>query len=134
MAKRVTKKQVNSNEMDAKEFFEAIHQIEQEKGIKPGYMMEKITQALLSAYRRDHEGVGDNLVMEADEEKGTVRLFLKKEVVEEVDNPAAEISLEHKNIFEHDKEGRVASAYESFTREVMNLGRQRQKHGLGLAR
>ena len=94
MAKRVTKKQVNSNEMDAKEFFEAIHQIEQEKGIKPGYMMEKITQALLSAYRRDHEGVGDNLVMEADEEKGTVRLFLKKEVVEEVDNPAAEISLE----------------------------------------
>ena len=56
MAKRVTKKAVNSNEMDGKEFFEAIHQIEQEKGIKPGYMMEKVTQALLSAYRRDHEG------------------------------------------------------------------------------
>ncbi len=94
MAKRVTKKKVNSNEMDGKEFFEAIHQIEQEKGIKPGYMMEKVTQALLSAYRRDHEGVGENLVMEADEEKGTVRLFLKKEIVEVVDNPAAEISLE----------------------------------------
>ena len=94
MAKRVTKKKVNSNEMDGKEFFEAIHQIEQEKGIKPGYMMEKVTQAMLSAYRRDHEGVGENLVMEADEEKGTVRLFLKKEIVEVVDNPAAEISLE----------------------------------------
>ena len=84
----------NSNESDGKEFFAAIAQIEKEKGIPAGYMMEKITQALLSAYRRDHEGVGDNLVMEADEEKGTVRLFLKKEVVEEVDNPAAEISLE----------------------------------------
>ena len=94
MAKRVTKKKVNSNEMDGKEFFEAIHQIEQEKGIKPGYMMEKVTQALLSAYRRDHDGVGENLVMEADEEKGTVRLFLKKEIVEMVDNPATEISLE----------------------------------------
>ena len=35
MAKRVTKKNVNTNEMDGKEFFEAIHQIEQEKGIKP---------------------------------------------------------------------------------------------------
>ena len=93
MAKKTTKK-TNNLENDGKEFFAAIHQIEQEKGIKPGYMMEKITQALLSAYRRDHEGVGDNLVMEADEEKGTVRLFLKKEVVEEVDNPAAEISLE----------------------------------------
>ena len=93
MAKRVTKKNVNSNEMDGKEFFEAIHQIEQEKGIKPGYMMEKVTQALLSAYRRDHEGVGDNLYIEADETAGTVRLFLKKDIVEEVDNPATEISL-----------------------------------------
>ena len=94
MAKRVTKKKVNSTEMDGKEFFEAIHQIEQEKGIKPGYMMEKVTQALLSAYRRDHEGVGDNLVIEADESTYTVRLFLKKEIVEEVDNPATEISLD----------------------------------------
>ena len=93
MAKRVTKKNVNTNEMDGKEFFEAIHQIEQEKGIKPGYMMEKVTQALLSAYRRDHEGVGDNLYIEADETAGTVRLFLKKDIVEEVDNPATEISL-----------------------------------------
>jgi N utilization substance protein A len=80
--------------MDGKEFFEAIHQIEQEKGIKPGYMMEKVTQALLSAYRRDHEGVGDNLFVEADESTYTVRLYLKKEIVEEVDNPATEISLE----------------------------------------
>ena len=47
---------------------------------------------------------------------------------------AAEISLEHKNIFEHDREGRVASAYESFTREVMKLGRERQKHGPDLTR
>jgi N utilization substance protein A len=94
VAKRVTKKNVNTNEMDGKEFFEAIHQIEQEKGIKPGYMMEKVTQALLSAYRRDHEGVGDNLMIEANEEAGTVRLFLKKDIVEEVDNPAMEISLE----------------------------------------
>ena len=84
MAKRVTKKAVNPNEMDGKEFFEAIHQIEQEKGIKPGYMMEKVTQALLSAYRRDHEDVGENLVIEADEANARVRLFRKKEIVEEV--------------------------------------------------
>ena len=92
MAKRVTKK-VNSTELDSKEFFAAIAQIEEEKGIKKGYMMEKITQALISAYRRDHEGVGDNLTVEANEETGVVRMFLKKEVVEEVDNPGTEISL-----------------------------------------
>lgn len=92
MAKKTTKK-VNNNELDGQEFFAAIAQIEQEKGIKPGYMMEKITQALVSAYRRDHEGVGDNLVVDANPEANTVRMFLKKDVVEEVDNPACEISL-----------------------------------------
>ena len=93
MAKRVTKK-TNSNELDGKEFFAAIHQIEDEKGIQPGYMLEKITQALLSAYRRDHEGVGENLTIEANEDTNTVKLFLKKDIVEEVDNPATEICLE----------------------------------------
>ena len=93
MAKRTTKKAASAD-MDGKEFFAAIAQIEKEKGIKPGYMMEKISQALLSAYRRDHEGVGDNLSIETDEEKGTVRMFLKKDVVETVDNPGTEISLE----------------------------------------
>jgi len=93
VAKRTTKKAASA-EMDGKEFFAAIAQIEKEKGIKPGYMMEKITQALLSAYRRDHEGVGDNLSIETDEEKGTVRMFLKKDVVETVDNPGTEISLD----------------------------------------
>lgn len=93
MAKKATKN-ANSNELDGKEFFAAIAQIEEEKGIKSGYMLEKITQALLSAYRRDHEDVGDNLVVEANEQTSTVRLFLKKDVVETVDNPSTEISLE----------------------------------------
>jgi len=89
---------MNSNELDGKEFFAAISQIEQEKGIKPGYMMEKITQALLSAYRRDHEGVGDNLVIDANPDTATVRLFLKKDIVDVVDNPATEISLDEARV------------------------------------
>ena len=94
MAKKVTKKAVNSNELDGKEFFAAIAQIEQEKGIKPGYMMEKIAHALLTAYRREHEGVGENLVIDANPETATVRVFLKKDIVEVVDNPSTEISLD----------------------------------------
>lgn len=83
-----------SNELDAAEFFAAIDLIEREKGIPKGYMMEKITLALVSAYKKDHEEAGDNIVVDADPEKGTVRMYLKKDVVETVDNPAAEISLE----------------------------------------
>ena len=91
---RNTKKAANSSESDGKEFFAAIAQIEQEKGIQKGYMMEKISQALVSAYRRDHEGVGDNISVEANEESGEVHMYIKKDVVETVDNPATEMSLE----------------------------------------
>ena len=93
VAKRTTKK-VNNGELDGQEFFSAIAQIEQEKGIKPGYMLEKITQALVSAYRKDHEGIGDNLIVDADPSTNTVRMFLKKDIVEVVDNPNTEISLD----------------------------------------
>lgn len=88
------KKKVNSNELDGKAFFDALDEIESTKKIKKSYMLEKITQALLSAYRRDHEGVGDNLSIDMNETTGTVRMILRREVVEETDNPGMEISLE----------------------------------------
>ena len=92
MAKKKTA--AKSMELDAKEFFAAISDIEKEKGIPKSYMIDKITQALVAAYKRDHEGITDNVVVDADEEKGTVRMFVKKDVVETVDNPHTEMSLE----------------------------------------
>ncbi|MCI9403309.1 MAG: transcription termination/antitermination protein NusA [Oscillospiraceae bacterium] len=91
---RKNQKAPQTNELDAAEFFTAIDLIEQEKGIPKGYMLEKITLALVSAYKKDHPEAGDNVVVDANQEKGTVRMFLKKDVVETVDNPATEISLE----------------------------------------
>ena len=93
MPKKNSKAQ-KSNELDGAEFFAAIELIEKEKGIPKSYMVEKITQALISAYKRDHESVGDNVVVEADEARGQVRMFVKKDVVETVDNPCTEMSLE----------------------------------------
>ncbi len=87
-------KAIQPHELDAAEFFTAIDLIEKEKGIPKGYMLEKITLALVSAYKKDHPEAGENVVVDANEEKGTVRMFLKKDVVETVDNPATEISLE----------------------------------------
>ena len=93
MAKKAPKN-AKSNELDGKEFFTAISMIEKEKGIPKAYMLEKITQALVSAYKRDHEGVTDNVFVEANELAGTVRMYVKKEIVEEVDNPYTELALE----------------------------------------
>lgn len=91
MAKKKTA--AKSMELDAKEFFAAISDIEKEKGIPKSYMIEKITQALVAAYKRDHAGITDNVIVDADEEKCSVRMFVKKEVVEEVDNPNTEVAL-----------------------------------------
>lgn len=93
MAKRASKS-TKSNELDGKEFFAAISLIEKEKGIPKSYMLDKITQALLSAYKRDHESVQDNVFIDTNEDTGEVKMFLKKDVVEMVDNPATELSLE----------------------------------------
>ena len=71
MAKKASKP-AKSNELDGKEFFTAIELIEKEKGIPKNYMLEKITQALISAYKRDHEGISDNVFVEANEITQTV--------------------------------------------------------------
>ena len=83
-----------SNELDGKEFFAALNLIEAEKGIPKSYMLEKITHALVTAYRRDHEGVTDNVTVDFDEDACEVRMYVKKDVVETVDNPYTEMSLE----------------------------------------
>ena len=89
MAKR-TKKTENTQEQDNREFFLALDQLERERGIKKEYMLEKITQALATAYKRDHEGVGDNIAVIADEERNIVRMVIRRDVVEVVDNPYTE--------------------------------------------
>ena len=91
MAKK--KSAAKSMELDAKEFFAAISDIEKEKGIPKSYMIDKITQALVAAYKRDHAGITDNVIVDANEEKCSVRMFVKKEVVEEVTNPNTEVAI-----------------------------------------
>lgn len=64
-----------------------------ERGIPQDFMMNKIVQALTTAYKRDHEGV-ENVVVEVNEEKRDLKMFVQKEIVEEVENPGSQISLE----------------------------------------
>ena len=47
---------------------------------------------------------------------------------------AAEISAEGTSIFEHDPGGKVAQAYHSLTKEVLQIEEQRQKHRTGFIR
>ena len=76
------------------EFFKALEELEKEKGIKKDYMLEKVSQALLTAYKRDHAGPCENVFVEPDEDKKDFRMYVTKTVVEEVEDEDTEISLE----------------------------------------
>ena len=78
------------------EFFDAIEQIEKEKGIPRGYMQEKIQQALLTAFKRDNPDCEDNVEVIMDEGKKTISMFVLKTIVEESEyvNDATQILLD----------------------------------------
>ena len=73
------------------EIMGALDQLEKEMGIPKEYMLDKITQALLAAYKKDHTGYTDNVTVNIID--GEMKLFAQKEVVEEVQFPATEISI-----------------------------------------
>lgn len=76
------------------EFFEAIEDIESEKGISREYLYEKIKQAMLAAFRRDNPECEDNVEIILDEEKKRIEMVVNKTVVDEVSDPTHEIILE----------------------------------------
>ena len=75
------------------EFFSALEQLEKEKGISQKYMLEKIELALQSAFKREY-GATALMRVDIDADKKKMRAFLQKEVVEEVEDPICQISLE----------------------------------------
>ena len=79
--------------MKCEEIFAALELLEKERGIPQDFMMGKIIQALTAAYKKDHEGV-ENVIVDVDEEKKDLKMFVQKEIVEEVENPGTQMSLE----------------------------------------
>lgn len=77
------------------EFFAALEQLEKEKGIPVEYMLDRVCQALLTAYKKDNDGlVCENVYVEPDMEKRAINMYVLKEVVDEAEDPLTEISLE----------------------------------------
>ena len=74
------------------EIFSALAQLEKERGIPQAYMIDKISQALVAAYKKDKEGYTDNVFVDVSD--GDMKLYVQKEVVDDVISPATEISLD----------------------------------------
>ena len=81
--------------MNIPEIFAALAMLEKERGIPQTFMMDKIIQAVTTAYKRDHKDV-ENVIVDVDEEHQTLKMFVQKNVVEEEDyvDPFNEIPVE----------------------------------------
>lgn len=87
--------------MKAKEqgiFLAALDELEKEKGLKKDELLSAIETALLAAYKRNYKDA-ENAYVEINKETGDVKVKAKKEVVEKVDTPATQISLEEAKIY-----------------------------------
>ena len=81
--------------MNIPEIFAALDMLEKERGIPQTFMMDKIIQAVTTAYKRDHKDV-ENVIVDVDEEHQRLKMYVQKNVVAEEDyvDPFNEIPVE----------------------------------------
>ena len=78
---------------DQKIFLEALDELEKEKGILKEELLETIETALLAAYKKNY-GEKDNVKVTINRNSVHVKVYSQRLIVENVENPEEEISLE----------------------------------------
>ena len=79
--------------MDSKEFLTALELVAKEKGIDKELIFEAIEASLVSACKK-HFGTSQNIKVDMNRETGEVKCFTQKTIVETVEDPQLEISLD----------------------------------------
>lgn len=79
--------------INSKDFFLALDQLEKEKKIDREFFISALESALTSAYKKNF-GEARSATVKLNPEKGTIKVLAYKTVVEEVDDPDKEISIE----------------------------------------
>ena len=83
---------MKSQAIDNKELILALEELEKEKGIKKEYLLESIETALVTAYKRNFDAL-ENVKVEMDLQTGATHVYAMKEVMENANDPALEITL-----------------------------------------
>lgn len=83
---------MKSQAIDNKELILALEELEKEKGIKKEYLLESIETALVTAYKRNFDAL-ENVKVEMDPQTGATHVYAMKEVMENANDPALEITL-----------------------------------------
>ena len=80
--------------MDSKDLVAIFEYLEREKGIKRDIIVSAIEEALLIAARKSIHNAGTNISVTIDSRNGDIEVLSEKEVVDEVENPDEQLSLE----------------------------------------
>ncbi len=78
---------------ECKELLKAMDELEKEKGIKKDYLLESLESSLVTAYKKNYDSA-DNVKIVINKENGQINVYSIKKVVEVVENPNLEISIE----------------------------------------
>lgn len=95
------------------EFFDALTALCQERGISVDYLVEKIRAAVVLAVKKNCGVEDDNVLVEIDPEAGKFSASLVRDIVEEVENPHTQVSVEDAQ--------RVRKTYKAGQRMVTKL-------------
>lgn len=82
---------------------DAIRALVQDKGISEELVIKTVEDFLLAAYKKKF-GTADNAVVRFNEEDSDVTIYAKKEIVDEVMDPVAEISIEEAQEYDDEAE------------------------------
>ena len=82
---------MRSEKISSKELFDAIDQLYEEKGITKEYLIESLKMALEAAYKKNYD-TNENISVDVNEK--SIKVYAIKEVVKEVEDKNAQITLE----------------------------------------
>ena len=97
-----------------REFIKAVEELEKEKEISKDLLIEAIESALVSAYKKNY-GTSQNVRVNIDREDGDIDVYMRKEIVEKVEDDQLEVSIEEAR--QIDPKYQVGDVIEIFTME-----------------
>lgn len=110
-----------------KEFFEAVELMEKEKGIQAEYLFEKISSAIVVAARKDYNGK-DIVFCDIDPENQTMRVYLRKNIVDEINDFDTDILTEDAKEYREDAQAGETLEIDLDTMKFGRIAAQTAKH------
>lgn len=115
-------------EIDTKQFIMMLRQLADEKNVSYDVVQDALEQAIAAAYRKDYGTREQQVRSTLNQKTGEFRIFVTKEVVEEVDNQEVQISPDEAKEIKEDaevgEEVEIEVPYEGFGRVAAQTAKQ----------